>query len=99
MTTIPTTIRLAPQLKKEASDIANQLGTTLSTVITLYLKNDFLVKKWLSVKLRNEDGFTEEAFIDLEKNFLEAEKWIDVSKPYSDLNTLFSDLNNDAVKY
>ena len=45
MTTIPTTIRLAPQLKKEASDIANQLGTTLSTVITLYLKNDFLVKK------------------------------------------------------
>jgi len=70
-TTPTTTIRLEHDLKKEASALAKKLGTNLSTVITLYLKNNFLVEKGLSVNLRDEDGFTAKAAVELKRELYE----------------------------
>ncbi len=99
MAKVNTTIRLDVDLKQEAMQIAKELGTNLSTVISLYLKNNFLVKRWFSANLVDEDWFTKEGRADLERLLDETEKGIGVSKPYFDVNTLFDDLDNNAVKY
>ena len=99
MAKVNTTIRLDLDLKNEASKIAQQLGTNLSTVISLYLKNNFIVKKWFHAELRDEYGFTPEAAADLQRELDETDKGIGVSKSYDDVHSLISDLRNDAVKY
>ncbi|MDQ7009045.1 MAG: hypothetical protein Q9M94_02010 [Candidatus Gracilibacteria bacterium] len=99
MTKVNTTIRLDNDLKNEAMSIATELGTNLSTVIALYLKNNFLIQRGLNFKLRDEYGFTKEASEDLERELDEIDKGIDISKPYSNVNNLIHDLRNNAVKY
>ena len=99
MTKVNTTIRLDSKLKSEATLIATELWTNLSTIVTLFLKNNFIVQRWMNFKLRDTDWFTKEAKEDLEKLLDESERWIGVSKPYFDVNTLFDDLDNNAVKY
>jgi antitoxin component of RelBE/YafQ-DinJ toxin-antitoxin module len=99
MSKVNTTIRLDSQLKSEATLIATELWTNLSTIVTLFLKNNFIVQRWMSFKLRDSDWFTKESRKDLERLLDETDKWIGLSKPYFNVNTLFDDLDNNAVKY
>lgn len=99
MTKVNTTIRLDFDLKTEASSIAKELGTNLNTVISLYLKNTFLIDKWISVSLRDNAWFTKKAGDDLKKLIEESKDGKGVSKPYADVHNLINDLRNDAVKY
>lgn len=99
MVKVNTTIRLDSDIKKKAMYIANELGANLSTIISMYLKNDFIPRQRIDFKLRDEYGFTKEARDKLEKDIYEAEKGIDMSKPYIDVEELISDLRNNTVKY
>jgi predicted metal-dependent hydrolase len=75
--------------------IMNQ--TNITDII--YLKNNYIVQKWLASKERDENWFTKEAREDLERLLDEIDKWIGVSKPYFDVHELLYDLDNNSVKY
>jgi|GEM_PF-1296664 len=59
MTTTATSIRLNPQIKKQAQVISKKMGTNLSNVINMYLAQ-FVHEKRLNIVLRDEEGFTAE---------------------------------------
>ncbi|MBP7806578.1 type II toxin-antitoxin system RelB/DinJ family antitoxin [Candidatus Gracilibacteria bacterium] len=59
MTTTATSIRLNPQIKKQAQVISKKMGTNLSNVINMYLAQ-FVHEKRLNIVLRDEEGFTPE---------------------------------------
>ncbi|MBP7773842.1 type II toxin-antitoxin system RelB/DinJ family antitoxin [Candidatus Gracilibacteria bacterium] len=59
MTTTATSIRLNPQIKKQAQVISKKMGTNLSNVINMYLAQ-FVHEKRLNIVLRDEEGFTSE---------------------------------------
>ncbi|MCH2189100.1 hypothetical protein MK079_04715 [Candidatus Gracilibacteria bacterium] len=99
MPKVNTTIRLDQDLKTQATRIAQELGISLNTVISLYLKNEFIVSQGISFKLRDQAGFTQEAGNDLKKLVDEGEKGVGVSKKYSDASQLIHDLHNHAVEY
>jgi addiction module RelB/DinJ family antitoxin len=60
MPTTATSIRLNPQIKKQAQVISKKMGTNLSNVINMYLAQ-FVHEKRLNIVLRDEEGFTPEA--------------------------------------
>lgn len=64
MTTTATSIRLNPQIKKQAQVISKKMGTNLSNVINMYLAQ-FVHEKRLNIVLRDEEGFTPEASAEL----------------------------------
>lgn len=59
MPTTATSIRLNPQIKKQAQIISKKMGTNLSNVINMYLAQ-FVHEKRLNIVLRDEEGFTPE---------------------------------------
>lgn len=59
MSTTATSIRLNPQIKKQAQVISKKMGTNLSNVINMYLAQ-FVHDKRLNIVLRDEEGFTPE---------------------------------------
>jgi len=59
MPTTATSIRLNPQIKKQAQAISKKMGTNLSNVINMYLAQ-FVHEKRLNIVLRDEEGFTPE---------------------------------------
>lgn len=60
MPTTATSIRLNPEIKKQAQVISKKMGTNLSNVINMYLAQ-FVHEKRLNIVLRDEEGFTAEA--------------------------------------
>ena len=64
MSTTATSIRLNPQIKKQAQAISKKMGTNLSNVINMYLAQ-FVHEKRLNIVLRDEEGFTPEASAEL----------------------------------
>jgi addiction module RelB/DinJ family antitoxin len=64
MPTTATSIRLNPQIKKQAQVISKKMGTNLSNVINMYLAQ-FVHEKRLNIVLRDEEGFTPEASAEL----------------------------------
>ena len=64
MTTTATSIRLNPQIKKQAQVISKKMGTNLSNVINMYLAQ-FVHDKRLNIVLRDEEGFTTEQSVQI----------------------------------
>ncbi len=99
MTKVSTTIRLDEGLKFQASDVAKKLWLNLSTVITLYLKNDFIANKWISFQLRDREWFTKERWDEIKNLCNEIDDGVEVSKTYSSVWSLINDLRKNEVQY
>ena len=99
MSKVNTTIRLEESIKNQSMQLASELWISLNSVISLYLKNNFLKKKWIDFSIRDDAWFTREAWNDLKTIRAESQKWKNISKPYWNLQNLLSDLKNDAVNY
>ncbi len=66
MVKVNTTIRLDEDLKSEAIILAKKLWTNMSSVISMYLKNDFLENKW--IELSKSYSNVQDLINDLRKN-------------------------------
>lgn len=99
MSKVNTTIRLEESIKNQSMQLASELWISFNSVISLYLKNNFLKKRWIDFVIRDESGFTKDAWNDLKIIRAESKKWKNISKQYWDLKSLLSDLKNDEVSY
>jgi len=95
MAKVNTTIRLEEDIKMQSMQLASELWISLNSVISLYLKNNFIRKRAIDFSIRDEWGFTKVEWEDLKEIRKNSKKWINVSKPYTSLNNLLSDLKND----
>ena len=91
MDTASTTIQLDPQLKREATELLDTFGLSLSSAVSLFLRQT--VREGAIPFRIGQPAYNEET----RKAILDAKKGIGLSRPFASAEEMFEELDDGEI--